>query len=111
MEDLSVAARLPHPAMIVLRSFGNTYGFASVRLGFALAAGAAKPIRDALGPRTVSGPAIGCAALADRAWLAATAARLARETLISMRSYRRPALHVICGHETVLAWAKVRRLR
>ena len=82
-EKISVAGALPHPALIVLRSFGKTYGLAGLRLGFALAAPErAALIRGALGPWAVSGPAIviGRQALADREWLAATAARLRRET-------------------------------
>ena len=81
LEDvgLSLAGALPHPAVIVLRSFGKTYGLAGVRLGFALAAPQrAMRVREALGPWAVSGPAIavGCMALADRGWLEATKAPL-----------------------------------
>jgi len=84
LEDsgLSLTGALPHPAVIVLRSFGKTYGLAGVRLGFALAAPErAMRIRDALGPWAVSGPAIavGCVALADHNWLEATKARLERD--------------------------------
>ncbi len=68
--------------VIVLRSFGKFWGLAGVRLGFALG----DPVRVArmralAGPWPVSGPAlrIGRLALADRAWAAATAARLAAE--------------------------------
>jgi cobalamin biosynthetic protein CobC len=81
-EGPSVAGALPHPALLVLRSFGKTYGLAGVRLGFALAGHErAALIRAALGPWAVSGPAlaVGCAALADAGWRAATAARLAAE--------------------------------
>jgi cobalamin biosynthetic protein CobC len=78
-DDLSVADALPHPALIVLRSFGKTYGLAGLRLGFALASPArATAIRVALGPWAVSGPAIavGREALADRAWLTRAQTRL-----------------------------------
>ena len=81
--DLSLAAALPHPAIIILRSFGKTYGLAGLRLGFALAtAERAALIREALGPWAVSGPAIaiGQAALKDRTWLTATSGRLTRDT-------------------------------
>jgi cobalamin biosynthetic protein CobC len=77
--DLSVADALPHPALIVLRSFGKTYGLAGLRLGFALASPTrAVAIRSALGPWAVSGPAIaiGRQALADRVWLTRAAAQL-----------------------------------
>lgn len=77
------AALLPHPALILLRSFGKSHGLAGVRLGFALAAPErAAAIRAALGPWAVSGPAlaIGRAALADTAWREAAAARLAADS-------------------------------
>jgi cobalamin biosynthetic protein CobC len=82
LEGAGIAAALPHPGLIVLRSFGKTYGLAGLRLGFALAGPErAAAIRAALGPWAVSGPAlaIGARALADGDWLAATAARLAAE--------------------------------
>lgn len=82
-EDLSLAPALPHPALVILRSFGKTYGLAGLRLGFALAApNRVNVIREALGPWAVSGPAIaiGQRGLGDAAWLSATAARLARDT-------------------------------
>ncbi|WP_262027055.1 threonine-phosphate decarboxylase CobD [Microvirga sp. Mcv34] len=56
---------------IVLRSFGKTYGLAGVRLGFAVTAtGFAGTLRKALGPWSVSGPAleVGRRALRDRTW-------------------------------------------
>ena len=77
--EASLAGSLPGNA-IVLRSFGKTYGLAGLRLGFAIApAPFAARLREELGPWAVSGPAlsIGAAALADDAWLQATAARLA----------------------------------
>ncbi len=78
----SAATLLPHPAIIVLRSFGKTYGLAGLRLGFALAsAERAAAIRGWLGPWAVSGPAlaIGVAALGDAPWRTAESARLAAE--------------------------------
>ena len=81
-DDLGLAHALPHPAIVILRSFGKTYGLAGLRLGFALAAPErAALIRDALGPWAVSGPAIaiGQAALGDRRWLASAAEGLARD--------------------------------
>jgi cobalamin biosynthetic protein CobC len=81
--DISLAAALPHPGLVVLRSFGKTYGLGGLRLGFALASsGRAAAIRAALGPWAVSGPAIevGRRALANRAWLARTRERLIKAT-------------------------------
>jgi cobalamin biosynthetic protein CobC len=71
-EGASVAPLLPEAGLIVLRSFGKTYGLAGLRLGFALAGAAdAALIRRALGPWPVSGAAIeiGQRALGDEAWL------------------------------------------
>ena len=81
-EGPSLAESLPHPGLVVLRSFGKSYGLAGLRLGFALAdPNTAALIRIALGPWPVSGPAIhvGRIALADADWRAAAAARLADE--------------------------------
>jgi cobalamin biosynthetic protein CobC len=65
--------------VVVLRSFGKTYGLPGLRLGFAIASKpVAERLRAALGPWPVSGAAItiGSAALTDAEWLAATRARL-----------------------------------
>jgi len=75
-------APAPPAGAIVLRSFGKAYGLAGLRLGFAVASfEVAQRLRAALGPWAVSGPAIaiGCAALADEAWLAEARARLAAD--------------------------------
>ena len=73
-----VESLCPHvgPGLVVLRSFGKTYGLAGLRLGFALAdPETAARIAAALGPWAVSGPAlaIGRAALSDAAWREAAA--------------------------------------
>ena len=97
---LSVAGALPHPSLVVLRSFGKTYGLAGVRLGFALASPErAAVIRRALGPWAVSGPAvaIGRTALGDAAWLAATRTRLERDGLILDAMLARAGLPVRGG--------------
>jgi cobalamin biosynthetic protein CobC len=65
--------------LIVLRSFGKAYGLPGARLGFALCESTvAARLREALGPWSVSGPAlvVGAAALADGAWLEGNAALL-----------------------------------
>jgi cobalamin biosynthesis protein CobC len=65
--------------VVVLRSFGKTYGLPGLRLGFAIVSKpVAEKLRAALGPWPVSGAAIaiGSAALMDAEWLAATPARL-----------------------------------
>ncbi|MFB2594540.1 threonine-phosphate decarboxylase CobD [Paracoccus sp. p4-l81] len=77
---LSIAAD-PGPAL-VLRSFGKFYGLAGLRLGFVIGApDRINGLARRAGPWPVSGAAIaiGCAALTDRAWQAATTARLARD--------------------------------
>jgi cobalamin biosynthesis protein CobC len=81
--DVSVARWASRPNLVVLRSIGKFFGLAGLRLGFALAERKrALALRAALGPWSVSGPAaaIGAAALADRAWIAATRASLAGAT-------------------------------
>ena len=78
----SVAPVLPASGAVVLRSFGKAYGLAGLRLGFAIASpDIAGPLRAALGPWPVSGPAIviGARALADSNWLEATRARLGKD--------------------------------
>ena len=77
--DLGLARYLPHPGLLILRSFGKGYGLAGLRLGFLLGAPyQVDPVRDALGPWPVSGPALAAAtvALADDGWREATASRL-----------------------------------
>lgn len=76
----SVAGFADQPGLVVLRSFGKFFGLAGLRLGIALCApDLAGALRAAIGPWAVSGPglAVATAALADRAWIDATRARLA----------------------------------
>jgi cobalamin biosynthetic protein CobC len=72
-EDESLIRDRPR-STIVLRSFGKTYGFAGLRLGFAVTdRPLGDSLRSALGPWAVSGPAIavGIRALGDREWRSA----------------------------------------
>jgi cobalamin biosynthesis protein CobC len=97
---LSLVGSPPHPAAIVLRSFGKTYGLAGVRLGFAIATPErVRRISAALGPWSVSGPAIAIAraAFADRAWLATTRRRLECETISLDAMLSRAGMRVIGG--------------
>ena len=85
----SVASMLPHPALVVLRSFGKTYGLPGVRLGFLLAsAPLAHRARDMLGawPVGTLALAVGRQALADTQWLEQTACRagMAHDRLVGM---------------------------
>lgn len=62
--------------VIILRSFGKTYGLPGLRLGFALCSRAnERLLRHALGPWAVSGPAlaIGLKALSDPKWVTCAA--------------------------------------
>jgi cobalamin biosynthetic protein CobC len=80
--DASLVSAMPPAGAIVLRSFGKPFGLPGLRLGFALAPrNICAKLRAALGPWPVSSAAIaiGCNALADHAWLAATRARLATD--------------------------------
>ena len=77
--DPGLARHLPHPGLMILRSFGKSYGLAGLRLGFLLASPAhAHPVRQALGNWAVSGPALatGIAALRDTEWRYATCRNL-----------------------------------
>ncbi|MDI9849112.1 threonine-phosphate decarboxylase CobD [Rhodoblastus sp. 17X3] len=78
----SLAPLLPLPGVLVLRSFGKTFGLAGLRLGFALGeTSLTDSLRAAIGPWAVSGAAveIGIEGYRDRAWLNETAARLGRD--------------------------------
>ena len=69
--DISIVELCADLPVVVLRSFGEFYGLAGLRLGFAVASPEiAQRIALALGPWPCSGPAlaIGAAALRDRAW-------------------------------------------
>lgn len=94
----SVAPLAAEAGLVVLRSFGKAYGLPGLRLGFALCgAELAARLGAALGPWSVSGPAIaiGRAALADGAWLRARAAE------IEMAGARLDALLCASGFESV----------
>lgn len=78
----SLAPEAGRSGLLILRSLGKFYGLAGVRLGFVLGAEADfAALAQLAGPWPVSGPAIaiGARALSDRAWAAATIARLAEE--------------------------------
>ncbi len=80
--ETSLAQRLPLPGVVVLRSFGKTFGLAGLRLGFALCdAATGARLRGNLGPWAVSGAAveIGARAYGDARWLASSAARLEKD--------------------------------
>jgi cobalamin biosynthesis protein CobC len=75
----SAVPGMPARGVIVLRSFGKTYGLPGLRLGFLIAPQPmAEKLRAALGPWPVSGAAIaiGSKALRDDAWRAGASTRL-----------------------------------
>jgi cobalamin biosynthesis protein CobC len=77
--EKSAISKMPASGMVVLRSFGKTYGLPGLRLGFAIAPkNVAAKLRAAFGPWPVScaAIAIGTRALPDSKWLAATGKRL-----------------------------------
>jgi cobalamin biosynthesis protein CobC len=83
-QGASIVPKMPERGILVLRSFGKTYGLPGLRLGFAIApAEIAGRLRAALGPWPVSGAAIaiGKKALPDSAWLALTRQRLIADTI------------------------------
>ncbi|MEH3119095.1 MAG: threonine-phosphate decarboxylase CobD [Methylorubrum populi] len=96
----AVDPAVPRPGLVVLRSFGKTYGLAGLRLGFALAEPAlVRRIEAALGPWAVSGPAIaaGCAALADADWRREAAAARARDAARLDRMIARAGGRILGG--------------
>lgn len=77
--DRSLIRETAQPGRIVLKSFGKFWGLAGLRLGFAIGQPQdIEPLRNALGPWPVSGPAlaIGARALSDQDWAETTRARL-----------------------------------
>ena len=89
---------LPAYGAVVLRSFGKSYGLAGLRLGFAIPGqDFVAPLRAALGPWPVSGPAIaiGTRALSDLDWSDSMGERLGQEKA------RLDALLTSCGWEIV----------
>ncbi len=97
--ELSLAGMV-RSGVIVLRSFGKFFGLAGLRLGFAITEpGVARLLRLALGPWSVSGPAlaVGVAGLADQAWIAETRRRLAGEAAALDGLLTRAGLSVVGG--------------
>ena len=96
----SLAPMRPERGVVILRSFGKTYGLAGLRLGFAIAPCAfGQRLRDALGPWAVSGPAvaIGRRALADGEWLANTRRHLTADAARLDGLLQRAGLHPVGG--------------
>jgi len=96
----SLAPRLPAAGVVILRSFGKTYGLAGLRLGFAVASPEiAAPLRASLGPWAVSGPAveIGRRALVDGDWLREISERLRRDALRLDLLVTRAGMRVVGG--------------
>jgi len=80
--DQSLVTETTGGGVVVLKSFGKFWGLAGLRLGFAIGQpDTLAPLRDLMGPWSVSGPAldIGARALADQAWTEETRGRLAAD--------------------------------
>ena len=83
MPDASHVQRVQDRKTIVLKSFGKFWGLAGLRLGFAIGdPELIEPLRNAIGPWQVSGPAlsIGATALADYQWAQETRKRLSADS-------------------------------
>lgn len=96
----SAAPLAGREGLIVLRSIGKAYGLAGLRLGVALCASSlAAPLRVALGPWPVSGPAlaVGASALADERWLCAAAAARAMDAARLDRMLQRAGFALLGG--------------
>ncbi len=77
--DASLIAATARPGRVLLKSFGKFWGLAGLRLGFAIGhPDTLAPLRDAMGPWAVSGPAlrVGTRALNDPGWAAQARTRL-----------------------------------
>lgn len=98
--DISLAPTADRPGRLVLRSFGKFYGLAGLRLGFAIAQRAlVGRIRQALGPWSVSGPAldVGSKALADGPWADETRHRLTAASQDLSGLLREAGLEIVGG--------------
>lgn len=96
----SAASLLPHPGLVICRSFGKAYGLAGVRIGFLLGSHPVlHAMRAAMGPWPVSTPAchIGRDALCDRDWRMAMAPRLEREMAALRQVVTRAGLDFVGG--------------
>jgi cobalamin biosynthetic protein CobC len=101
--DQTLIDAVTTPHQIILKSFGKFWGLAGVRLGFAIGAPQTlHPMRDAMGPWAVSGPAqtIATRALNDTGWATATRARLATDA-DRMDQIMRRAGHAVIGGTTL----------
>lgn len=99
----SMIAALTSPQQIILKSFGKFWGLAGLRLGFAIGAPRMlQPMRDAMGPWAVSGPAqtIATRALNDSEWATETRARLTADA-DRMDQIMRRAGHTVIGGTTL----------
>lgn len=98
----TASALLPHPSLIVCRSFGKTYGLAGLRVGFLLGSHPViQALRAAMGPWAIStaGCHIAAEALRDRAWRRRMAERLAIETGDMRQVVAQAGLHLVGGTE------------
>jgi len=97
--EAHLVPQLPRAGVIVLRSFGKTYGLGGLRLGFAIAEpGLAEDLRTWFGAWAVSGPAIaiGRQALSDAAWRERTGRRLTAQIAV-LDGFLKGAGFTICG--------------
>jgi cobalamin biosynthesis protein CobC len=112
---MSMAPVMPRSSVVVLRSFGKAFGLPGLRLGFAVAAPSlGDAIRTALGPWSISGPAIDVAlrALRDRSWLEREMSRLKRDAMRLDRLLESAGFSIIGGtplfrlarHEDAEVW-------
>lgn len=98
--EQSLAPRAGESGALVLRSFGKFFGLAGLRLGFAFGAPAVvSRLRAGLGSWPVSAPAlaVGAAALADRAWIEETRARLAERAAALDALLGKHAIEIVGG--------------
>ncbi|WP_051528359.1 threonine-phosphate decarboxylase CobD [Asaia astilbis] len=96
----TAASLLPHPGLVICRSFGKAYGLAGLRIGFLLASHPVlHAMRAAMGPWSISTPGchIGREALSDHVWRTNMATRLENEMAALRRIVTRGGMEFVGG--------------
>jgi cobalamin biosynthesis protein CobC len=107
--ECSLAAHLPRPGLIILRSLGKFFGLAGARCGFVLADEALlNQMNEQLGPWTLSHPCryVAKQALCDRAWQERTSLALKQQSQ-RLRLLLESHGLIPDGHTDLFVWCKI----